>query len=285
MSILVVGSTGTIGSRIVQELAGRGVKVRALIHKKEIKFPSGVTTVKGDVTEPESMRAALKGIDTLFLLNPVVADELNRALLTLDLAVEGGIKRVVYFSMFHADIFLDCPHACAKYATELMIERFGIPATILRPNYFFQNDGQPVVETGVYPMPLGSLGTSMVDARDIAEVAALSLIKRDNATEPLPGEMIEIHGPDAVTGDSAAALWTEVLGRKVTYPGDDLRAAEKQLRAKMPGAMAYDVTRMFAGFHRDGMVAPPGAVESLTELLGHPLRTYRSYAEETARQA
>lgn len=72
---------------------------------------------------------------------------------------------------------------------------------------------------------------------------------------------------------------------KVTYPGDDLRAAEKQLRSKMPGAMAYDVTRMFAGFHRDGMVAPPGAVESLTELLGHPLRTYRSYAEETAKRA
>lgn len=159
MSILVIGSAGTVGSQVVQALAERGVKANALIYKTEAKLPAGITPIKGDVTDPESMRAAFKGIDTLFVLNPVVADELNRALLTLDLAVEAGIKRVIYFSMFHADVFLDCPHACAKYATELMIEKFGIPATILRPNYFFQNDGQPIVETGVYPMPIGSLGT------------------------------------------------------------------------------------------------------------------------------
>ena len=285
MSILVIGSTGNIGSKVVHELSLRGAKVRALTHKSQkTDFPAGVTPVKGDVTDMESMRKALSGIDTLFLLNPVVPDELNRALLTLNLAIEARIKRIVYFSMFHADVFLDCPHACAKYATELMIERFGIPATILRPNYFFQNDGQPVLEHGSYPMPIGSLGTSMVDARDIAEVAALSLIKRDKAPEPLPSETIEIHGPDVVTSDSAVALWSAVLGRKVTYPGDDLHAFEKQLRSKMPSAMAYDVAGMFRGFQRDGMVAKPEAVDRVVKLLGRPLRTYRSYAEETKSQ-
>ena len=114
MSILVIGSTGNIGSHVVQELADRKADVHALVHKTKSKFQPGVTQVKGDVTDMESMRKALVGIDTLFLLNPVVADELNRALLMLNLAVEAGIKRVVYFSMFHADIFLDCPHACAK---------------------------------------------------------------------------------------------------------------------------------------------------------------------------
>jgi uncharacterized protein YbjT (DUF2867 family) len=284
MSILVIGSTGNIGSHVVQELADRKADVHALVHKTKSKFPPGVTQVKGDVTDMESMRKALVGIDTLFLLNPVVADELNRALLMLNLAVEAGIKRVVYFSMFHADIFLDCPHACAKYATELMIQKFGIPTTILRPNYFFQNDGLPVLKTGVYPMPIGSLGTSMVDVRDIAAVAALSLIRRDGAAKPLPTEIIEIHGPDVITGDSAAALWSEVLARKVTYPGDDLSAFEKQVGAMLPSAMAYDVAMMFGGFHRDGMVATPGAVDRMTKLLGRPLRTYRSYAEETGRQ-
>jgi uncharacterized protein YbjT (DUF2867 family) len=285
MAILIIGSTGTIGSLVVQELADRGSEVYALVHKSEPKFPAGVAPVNGDVTDIESMRKAFVGIDTLFLLNPVEADELNRALLMLDLAVESGIKRVVYFSMFHADVFLDCPHACAKYAAELMIGRFGIPATILRPNYFFQNDGPAILKTGVYPMPIGSRGTSMVDARDIAAVAALSLIRREDATEPLPTEIIEIHGPDVVTGDSAAALWSEVLGRKVTYPGDDLRAFEKQSRAMLPSAMAYDVAGMFRGFHRDGMVATPGAVDRIAKLLGRPLRTYRSYAEETSKQA
>jgi hypothetical protein len=119
---------------------------------------------------------------------------------------------------------------------------------------------------------------------DIAAVAALSLIRRDNEAKPLPTEIIEIHGPDVITGDSAAALWSEVLGRKVPYPGDDPDAFERQIGAMISSAMAYDVARMFGGFHRDGMIATPGAVDRVTKLLGRPLRTYRSYAEETGKQ-
>lgn len=284
MSILITGSTGTIGSRIVKELSKRGVEARALSRTpKQAEFPTGIVPVQGDLTDMDSMRKAMEGISTLFLLNPVVPDELNRALLALDLAIEMGIKQVVYFSMFHSDIFLDCPHACAKYATELMIERFKIPATILRPNYFFQNDGPPILKDGIYPMPIGSLGTSMVDARDIAEVAALRLIARDSSTQLLPNETIEIHGPDVITGESAAALWSEALDKKVTYPGDDLRAADKQMNKMMSSAMAYDVVAMFRGFQRDGMVAPAGTVDHISKLLGRSLRTYRRYAEETAK--
>jgi uncharacterized protein YbjT (DUF2867 family) len=285
MAILVVGSSGTIGTHVVRELAKRNADVHALTHKSKPRLPQGVTPVNGDVTDIESMRRALVGINTVFLLNPVVPDELHRALLMLDLVVELGIQRVVYFSMFHADIFLDCPHASAKYAAELMINRFGIPTTILRPNYFFQNDGGPVLKTKVYPMPIGSLGTSMVDARDIAEVAALSLIRRGEAPGRIPTEIIEIHGPDVITGEGAAALWSDVRGEKVSYPGDDLRAFEKKSAETMPSAMAYDVATMFRGFKRDGTVAPRNTVDRVTKLLGRPLRTYRSYVDEMAKRA
>jgi len=282
MSILVIGSTGTIGTHVVEEVARRGVEVHALAHKTKPMKRDNVIVVKGDTTVMDSMREALTGIDTLFLLNPVVVDELNRALSMLDLAREAGIQRVVYFSMFHADTFLDCPHANAKYATELMIRKFDIPTTILRPNYFFQNDGKPVVTTRVYPMPIGSLGTSMVDARDIAEVAALSLIKRDQSSVPLPTEIIEIHGPEVITAQSAVQTWTDVLGMDVTYPGDDLRAFEKRYEKMLSSATAYDVAGVFRGFQREGMVAPDGAAQRISDMLGRPLRTYRSYAEETA---
>src|SRR5207244_6165535 len=102
MSILVTGSTGTIGSRVLKELAQRGVKTSALSRNPgKASFPDGITPVKGDLTDADSIRKALEGIDTLFLLNPVVPDELNRALLGLGLAQEAVIKRVVYFSRFH----------------------------------------------------------------------------------------------------------------------------------------------------------------------------------------
>ncbi len=286
MSILVIGSTGTVGTQVVQEIARRGVKVHALVHKAHANHMDNVVQVKGDTNDIDSMREALTGIDTLFLLNPVVADELTRALLMLNLAMEVGIQRVVYFSMFNADSFFDCPHACAKYGAELMISKFGIPATILRPNYFFQNDGQPVIETHVYPMPIGSIGTSMADVRDIAEVAAIELIRRDESPVPLPTEIIEIHGPEVITAQSAVRMWTDVLEKEVTYPGDDLRAFEKRFKKMMSSSVtAYDVAGMFRGFQREGMVAPAGASGKIATMLGRPLRTYRAYAEETAANA
>jgi len=286
MSILVIGSTGTVGTQVVQEIVRRGVQVHALVHKTHANHMDNVVQVKGDTNDIDSMREALTGIDTLFLLNPVVADELTRALLMLDLAIEVGIQRVVYFSMFNSDSFFDCPHACAKYGAELMIGKFGIPATILRPNYFFQNDGQPVIKTHVYPMPIGSIGTSMADVRDIAEVAAIELIRRDESPVPLPTEIIEIHGPEVITAQSAIRMWTDVLEKEVTYPGDDLRAFEKRFKKMMSSSVtAYDVAGMFRGFQREGMVAPAGASEKIATMLGRPLRTYRAYAEETAANA
>ena len=291
MSILVVGSTGNVGSAVTEQLAQRNANVRALIHTRKHKFSdsanfsANVETVEADVMDMNSMRRALKNVDTLFLLNPVVADELSRALLCLDLAIEAGVKGVVYVSMFNADRFLDCPHACAKYATELMMHKVQIPATILRPNYFFQNDGGAVVENSEYPMPIGPLGVSMVDVRDIAEVAALSLIKRDQSREPLPIEIIEIHGPDVITSESAIKIWSEVLGKPVRYVGDDLSEAERRFSKVMPSAMAYDVVGMFRGFHKYGMVGSKASIDRLTALLGRRLRTYRDYAEECAKES
>lgn len=282
MSILIIGSTGTVGSQITEQLARHNSDVYALVQNSNAKLPFGVKAIEGDVTDIPSMRTVLKDIDTLFLLNPVVPDELNRALLTLDLALEAHIKGVVYLSMFHADVFLDCPHACAKYATELMIHKLQVPATILRPNYFFQNDGESVVEKGEYPMPIGPRGVSMVDARDIAEVAALALIKRDQSPEPLPIETIEIHGPDVINGESAVALWSDVLRKEVRYPGDDLHEVELRFSKFMPSATAYDIVSMFRGFHKYGMIGSLDSIERLTTMLGRPLRTYRAYAEELA---
>ncbi len=295
MSILVIGSTGTIGTQVVKALAERGQPASALIHDRNPisalvhggtgKLPDGITPVKGDTTDMDSMRAALRGIDTMFLLNPVVSDEMTRAILMLDLAIEAGIKRVVYFSMFKADEFLDCPHANAKFAAEQMIRKFGIPTTILRPNYFFQNDGTPATKMHLYPVPIGNIGVSMVDARDIGEIAAIKLIERDR-NEPLPTEIIEIHGPEVITATSAVATWKEVLGKDVVYPGDDLRKFEETFAKTSTSEMAYDVAGMFRNFQRGtGMIAPEGAVEATAKVLGHPQRTYRAYAQEVAAAA
>lgn len=289
MTILVTGSTGTVGSQVVAQLAQRGANVHALVRAKEkqTKLPAGVTPIVGDLTDVDSMRAALKGVRTLFLLNAVTPDELTQALITFGLAREAGIERFVYFSVIHADKYTDVPHFTGKYAVERMIEQFDLPVTILRPAYFMQNDmvlKDALIGKGVYPMPIGSTGAAMVDTCDLAEVAALNLVKRDKAADPLPREILDVVGPDVLTGSAIAGVWSEVLERPVQYGGNDTAAFEQQMKAYAPGWMAYDMRLMMGRIQKDGMLPDPGDTERLTQLLGRPLRSYRDFAIEAAKQ-
>ncbi len=76
-------------------------------------------------------------------------------------------------------------------------------------------------------MPIGHQGLAMVDARDIAEVAAIELIRRSEGPDTLPIEMIHLVGSDTLTGADVAAIWTDVLGRPMVY-GSDYPAAFEQ---------------------------------------------------------
>ncbi|HEY0199791.1 MAG TPA: NmrA/HSCARG family protein [Rhodanobacter sp.] len=285
MSILVTGSTGAIGSQVVNGLVARNATVHALTRNPDkASFPKGVRAVAGEMTDVESMRAALKGIDTLFLLNAVVADEVTQALITLNLAREANIQRIVYFSVHNSDVFTDVPHFTGKYTVERAIEQLNLPATVLRPSYFMQNDAmmKGALENGVYPMPLGDRGVSMVDTRDIADIAVASLLRREQSATPLPREVIELVGPDALTGNDAAAIWSEVLGKPVAYGGNDLPGFEKNMASRAPSWSAYDIRLMLTRFQSDGMLPKPGAIDIMTGILGHAPRAYREFARETA---
>ncbi len=232
------------------------------------------------------MRAAMGCARTLFLLNTVAADEVTQALIALNLAREAGIERIVYLSVMHSDRFTEVPHFTGKHTVERMIEQFGMYATILRPAYFMQNDDaliqRDVLERGVYPMPIGSAGISMVDARDVAQVAARHLQRRDAASEPLPTEVLDVVGPTALSGETAAAVWSDVLGKTVQYAGDDIGPFEARFRSFAPAWMAYDMRLMMARMQIDGELGSAGAVERMQQELGTSLRSYRDYAMETA---
>jgi uncharacterized protein YbjT (DUF2867 family) len=285
MTILVTGSTGTIGSLVLQRLAQHDKPVRALTRDtSRLKAPSGVEPVKGDMADPASMREALRGVETLFLLNAVVPDETTQALITLDLAREAGIRRIVYLSVFNSSLFDDVPHFAGKHLVERVIDAQAIPATILRPAYFMQNDVmfREALQAGIYPQPIGDLGIAMVDARDIADAAAAELLRRSRAPHPLPRSTVELVGPDTLTGKEVASIWSSALGREVRHGGNDLESFEQQAAGMMPGWQAHDMRLMVRGFHRHGMVPGQDSRAVFEGLVGHPLRSYRAFAEETA---
>lgn len=289
MTILVTGATGRVGRHVVNELAKRGAAVRILTRDPaKLDFPAGVEVTRGDLLDIDALRAAFDGVRTLFLLNAVTGDEFAQALIALNVARDAGVERVVYLSVFEADRAVNVPHFAVKFGAERMLVEMGFSATILRPTYFIDNElmiKDVVLDHGVYPIPIGSKGVAMVDARDIAEVAAIELIRRDQAPGKLPAVTINLVGPDLLTGESVASIWSDILGRPIVYGGDDPNGFEQNMASFMPKWTAYEMRLMAERYVSDGMVPEAGDIERLRNILGRPLHSYRDFAAEIARAA
>ncbi|MBS0969467.1 NmrA/HSCARG family protein (plasmid) [Chimaeribacter arupi] len=282
MTILVTGATGRVGRHVVEQLIKRGAAVRVLTRDPaKARFPAGVDVVQGDLLDITALRTAFTGVSALFLLNAVTGDEFTQAIITLNIAHECGVRRVVYLSVLHADRFVNVPHFAVKAGAERMLAQMGFSATVLRPAYYMDNEQMikdVILRHGVYPMPIGMKGVAMVDVRDIAEVAAIALTRRAEAQGELPSEVINLVGPDTLTGPGVAAIWAALLGRPVAYGGDDPSGFEQNLATFMPPWMAYEMRLMAGRYVSDGMVPEAGDVTRLTSLLGRPLHSYREYA-------
>ncbi len=282
LKILVTGGTGNVGGAVTQELLKRGAQVRVLSRKQPegAKLPANVEVAIGDMLDPVSLEKAMEGIDKLFLVNAVVADELTQALIAYGIARRTGIKHITYLSVFKVEQFRDVPHFASKLAVENALREFDMPYTILRPGYYIQNDVNlkgALTGAGIYPMPIGTEGICAVDVRDIAEAAALSL-----TGEGHDGKTYDLVGPTLISGPGNAATWSKLLNREIRYTGHNFDQWELQMRSTTPGWTAFDLRKMFEGYVDRGFASTGAEVSLLTDLLGHAPRSYESFAEETA---
>ena len=282
LKILVIGGTGHVGSEVVKELKKRDADVRVLVRKPNSESLPGVEMVVGDLLDPVSIDKGLQGVDKLYLLNAVTPDELTQGLIAYDLAKKRKLSQVVYHSVFRVEHFKDVPHFASKLAIESAIREFDVPFTIIRPNYFFQNDASfkdILTKMSVYPNPLGLVGISAVDIRDIAEATAITLMSDKHF-----GKTYNVNGPAILSGPKAASIWSKVLGKEIKYAGDNLDTFEEQMRKHAPSWAAFDIRMMFQGYLERGFVAEDGDAATLTRLLGHEPRAYEDFAHETLRE-
>jgi len=279
MKILVTGGIGRVGSEVVKELQKRDADIRLLVRKEEAPMPAGVETAIGDLIDPVSIEKAMDGVDKLYLLNAVLPDELTQGLIAYDLAKKLKLHHVVYHSVFRVEHFKDVPHFASKFAIESALREFDVPFTIIRPNYFIQNDAtlkDALTKTEIYPMPLGQVGISAVDIRDIADAAAIALTSDGHF-----GKTYNLNGPEVLSGPKIASIWSGLLGKQIRYLGDNMDAFEEQMRKTAPSWSAFDIRMMFEGYLERGFVAEDGDLETLTKLLGHAPRRYEDFARET----
>jgi len=255
MTILVTGGTGTVGSRVVANLAAVGHDTRVLTRspEKAAALPEGVAGAIGALSEPSTLGPAFEGVDRLFLLTPLARDEVDQGLAAIEAAQTAGVERIVFMSVHRADEAPRIPHFASKVEIAHGLERSGVPYTVIEPNSFYQNDvwfQQPLAEFGVYPNPLGSVGLNRVDVRDIA-VAAVAALTEDGHL----GQHYPVVGPEVWTGEGSAQVWSAALNSGVIYGGDDLDRWSQAASNMMPVWLVADLRIMFEEFQERGLLA------------------------------
>ncbi len=282
MRHLVLGGSGTVGHLVVEGLVKKGESVRVLTRspEKAKALPPGAAAVIGDLADPDTYAGIFADYDHLFLLNATTPSELQEGLAAVNEARRSGAKRVVYLSIHDVEKGPAVPHFATKIAIEHALAEIGLPHTNLRPNNFYQNDlwfKDVILQYGVYPQPLGSVGLSRVDTRDIAEAAVRALTEGGHE-----GKTYALVGPDALTGEDCAAEYSKALGKQISYGGDDLVGWAKASRAAMPAWAVYDYALMYDMFQKKGLEATPAQLQETRTILGHEPRTYSEFVRETA---
>ncbi|GAB3899469.1 SDR family oxidoreductase [Larkinella knui] len=281
-SILITGATGTIGSELATQLAAQGVSFRALVRSLEntqtLAALDGAELVVGDLSDADSLRRALDGIDRAFLLTNSSEQAENLQATFVEMAQRAGVKHLVKLSQFAAD--LDSPVRFLRYhaAVEQKIRESGLAYTFLRPNLFMQGlfgFRDPIVKQGKFFATAGDAKISLVDSRDIAAVAAEALTAPGHE-----GKNYDLTGPEAITHQQMAAYLSEGLGKPVFYinvSDADLRQALRSVG--FPEWQADGLIEDYAHYARGEASAVSSAIQDVT---GKTPRDFRNFVRDYA---
>lgn len=277
MKVLAVGATGPRAGLVVPELLSRGITVRALVRDPgragAARAAGAHEVVVGDLSRPETLPAAVRGVDGVFHVGPAFApDEAAMGVAVVRAAAEAGAGRIVYSGAYHPSLSLT-NHAAKRPVEEALYES-GLDFTILQPAMFVQmltGTWRSAVEHGVVTGPYSERSPmSYVDYRDVAEVAASAFVRDD-----LGRGTFELAAAGMLSRLDLAALATELLGRPVraaTTPPDPGRVP--------PGPTGQAMARMLAAYDAHGFAGGNDLV--LRSILGRPPRTVRGFFEELA---
>jgi uncharacterized protein YbjT (DUF2867 family) len=216
--ILITGASGTNGREILKQLAAIRVPVRAMVRdvskSADLKGLAS-EVVAGDFAQPETLDAALAGVDKALMLPPISPDMVELQRNFIEAAKRSGTQLVVKFSALGADP--NSPMRLGRWhgEGEKMLEESGIPYVLLRPNGFMQNFlafAQLIANQGIFTQPGGDACISHVDVRDIAAVIVKTLTEPGHA-----GKTYTITGPEALSFNQVADIFSNVLGKPVNY--------------------------------------------------------------------
>jgi len=220
--ILITGASGNVGREVVKQALAVGLKIRATFQSPAVaaKAPAGLEGVIMDYAKPETIRAALHGVEKIFLVGPPVRDLPALEANFIKEVRAAGRKHIVKLSALGGR---ESMFPSGHRDSEENIEASGLPYTFLRPNGFMQNlvnyNAGTIRSQNAFYGCQGNGAVSIIDIRDIAAAAVIVL-----AATGHEGKSYALTGGESFTDEQIAEKISRVAGRKISYV--DLPAAE-----------------------------------------------------------
>ncbi len=279
--ILVTGATGNVGSRVVQELRGCGVPVRAFVRdtdKAAAMLGDDIELVVGDFGDAGSIQRALEGVDGIFLACSNQPHQVQYETRVIDAAKQMGVRRIVKLSARGAEQGSPVAFWDWHARIEDHLHASGVPFVILRPSFSMANllaSAGTVQYTHKLFVPVGDAKVSMIHPHDVAAVASAALIEGGHE-----GETYTLTGPEAITFDGVAGHLSEAIGIEIEYLNvPDEAALQGMVEQGLPGFLAAHIVTVF-GILRGG--AQERTTDTVRILTGREPRSFAGFAREYA---
>lgn len=277
--LLVIGATGNVGREVVKSLHASGYPVRAtaLNEHNAAKVPVEADEIAYfDFSDPATYAESFSGVKKLFLMRPPAISDVDKYIRpVVEYAAKVGLQQIAFLSLIGVEERSYVPH----YKIEKLLEASTVPYTFLRCGFFMQNldttHRADIVEYDDIFIPAGKAKTAFIDTRDIGAVAAHVL-----TTDGHEHQAYELTGAEALTYDEVAGIFTDVLGRKITYSSPSLpRFAWRMKKRGYPWGHVAVTSGLYFATRR-------GSAEKVTDgvqrLLGREPAAMRQYVEDYA---
>ena len=227
MTVMVTGSTGFLGRRVVQALLDEGKDVRCLVHSpgSESLFDLDKVDVHyGSVTDPRSLKLAFYNLDEVIHLVAIIQEKGSSTFSRVNVegvrnvlkaAEAAGVQRIVHLSAMGAQEAPTMRYLHSKWQGEQLVVHSGIPYTILRPSLLFGEGDQFMNSLAglvkVAPLvPVIGSGKNEFQPISVDDVAKCIVISIDEPN--VRNRIVEIGGPDRLTYNQIVDTVAKTMG-------------------------------------------------------------------------